>query len=128
LRALCVSVSVQYMNPLLLLAAGAALFYGWSAFPAHVQADVWNITGSATRVLLLLALVWRVRSRALVIVSAWWCMEEASVIICSTWYIIAPWPILPGQAQCSALLHYDLAKVGAAIMAAVTLWVMRTRD
>jgi hypothetical protein len=43
------------------------------------------------------------------------------VIGCSSLYIVSPWEVLPGQAQCSALLQFDLGRVGI-LLAVFALW------
>ena len=109
------------MKPALLLLMGAALHYGWGLFPAEHQADVWNASGAIVRAILLLIVVWHIRSRAVLLIAAWWIAEEAMVAVCSLAYIAQPWPVMPGQAQCSALLSYDLGKIG---LAAITLLLL----
>ena len=95
-----------------LLALGAWLFYGWAVVPVEHQAQVWNISGALARLVLLGAVIWRVRSRFVLLVGAWWAAEELMVAGCSAWFIVSPWVIRPGEAQCSALLQFDLGKVG----------------
>jgi hypothetical protein len=51
----------------------------------------------------------------------WWACEELMVIGCSSLYIVSPWEVLPGQAQCSALLQFDLGRIGLAL-AVFVLW------
>jgi hypothetical protein len=108
--------AVTDRHALPLLALGALLFYAWSAFPPEHQAQVWNALGAAARAALLLSLVWGSRSRFVWLVVAWWLLEEAMVAGCSVLYIFHPWTVRPGDAQCSALLEFDLGKVGAVAM------------
>jgi len=111
------------------MALGAALHYGWALVPVQHQAQVWNACGAAVRAILLLLLVWRVRSWFVVAVAAWWLCEELMVAGCSIAYIISPWPIPKGQAQCSALLQFDIGKAGivvlCALLASVKLYRVR---
>ena len=109
------------MNPVALLALGVALHYGWAAFPAEHQAQAWNVLGALTRAALLLALVWHVRQRWTLLVAAWWLAEETLVAGCSLAYIVSPWPVNPGEAQCSALLQFDIGRVGLACIALLLL-------
>ena len=113
------------MKPALLLLMGAALHYGWGLFPAEHQADMWNASGAIVRAILLLIVVWHIRSRAVLLIAAWFLAEEAMVAVCSLAYIAQPWQVLPGQAQCSALLSYDLGKLG---LAAITLLLLCLPD
>lgn len=106
---------------LALILLGAALHYGWALAPAEHQAQAWNILGAVTRSALLLACVWRVRSLWVLSVAAWWLAEEVMVAGCSALFIAAPWPIGPGQAQCSALLMFDLGKVGAVLLCVLAI-------
>lgn len=111
------------------MALGAALHYGWALVPVQHQAQVWNACGAAVRAILLLLLAWRVRSWFVVAVVAWWLCEELMVAGCSIAYIVRPWPIPKGQAQCSALLQFDIGKAGivvlCALLASVKLYRVR---
>ena len=107
------------MNPAALLALGVGLHYSWSLVPAEHASQWWNASGAITRAALLLALVWHVRNRWALLVGAWWLCEEAMVAGCSIAYMLAPWQVLPGEAQCSALLQFDLGRVGLACVALI---------
>lgn len=96
--------------PLLLL--GVVVFYGWALFPPELQSRAWNISGSFARAALLVALVWHVRERMVLAVAGWWLCEELLVMGCNTAFMVAPWPIRPGDAACSSLLQFDLGKIG----------------
>ena len=103
----------------LLLALGVVHFYGWSLFPPDLQSQAWNVTGSFARAALLISLIWHVRDRWALLVGAWWLAEEAMVAGCSVAYMVAPWPVAAGDAQCSALLQFDLGRVGLACVALI---------
>ena len=118
--------SAVYRLALSLLAACAALHYGWSLAPAQHQAQVWNILGALARIGLLWLAV-RGMPRAVVIVAAWWTIEELAIAGCSALYIAMPWPVTAGQAQCSALLGMDLDKLGAAALVLVLIAVRSYR-
>lgn len=107
-----------------LLLAGALLHYGWAWAPAANQADVWNLAGAAARLGLLVTVLWHHRGITLA-VGAWWAAEEVLVIGCSSWHIIAPWPRVAGQAQCDALLHYDLGTLGLLAVALLVVNLSR---
>jgi hypothetical protein len=95
--------------------------YGWALVPAQHQADAWNALGAFARLSLVCAVAWRIRSRLVLFVAAWWAFEELLVIGCSLAFIASPWVVEPGQAQCSALLQFDLGRVGL-LIAACLLW------
>jgi hypothetical protein len=95
-----------------LLAIGAWLFYGWALVPVEHQAQVWNLSGSLARLVLLGAVIWCVRRRFVLLVGAWWAAEELMVAGCSLLFIWRPWVIQPGDAQCYALLQFDIGKAG----------------
>lgn len=107
-----------------LLAVGAIHHYGWALYPADVAPQIWNVTGAAVRLGLLAALLWRARGVALA-VGAWWAAEELLVIGCSVAYIVKPWEVPDGSAQCSSLLGYDLGKIGALVLAVLVVALLR---
>lgn len=98
-----------------LLSLMVALHYGYVIFDPADRAQAWNIAGAVARSALLIALAWKWRGPVLWVV-AWWLAEELMVAGCSAAYIIKPWIVAAGQDQCSALIHFDLAKVGAAVI------------
>jgi hypothetical protein len=106
---------------LIVLLAGAALFYGWALAPVEHQSQVWNAAGSIARMSLLLAYVGTISNRFLLAVVLWYTGEESQVAACSVAYIVQPWEILPGQAQCSALLQTDIGAYGMAAVAVLLL-------
>lgn len=108
-----------------LLLAGAALHYGWALVPEQHQAQAWNAAGAVVRAGLLVAVVWHLRSRWVLALAAWWLAEEALVAGCSLAYIASPWKVLPGQAQCSALLQHDIGVYGLAAVALLAFYLPR---
>lgn len=86
--------------------------YAWAWFPAEAQARIWNACGAMGRLVLLLALVWRVRSRLVIWCALWWACEELLTIGCSLAFLYVPWVIPAGEAQCSSLLQLDLGTLG----------------
>ena len=97
---------------LALIGLGVLVHYGWALAPVEHQAQVWNACGGLARLALVLALAWRVRSLAVLLVALWWACEELMVVGCSLAYIVSPWEVAPGAAQCSALLQFDLGRIG----------------
>jgi hypothetical protein len=114
-----------------LICLGILVHYGWAWFPAEHQAHAFNALGAFARACLLLAVVWKLRSALAAFVAAWWVCEELMVAGCSVAYIVSPWEIEPGQAQCSALLQFDLGRIGVfavAFLVAATVKVARCAD
>jgi len=91
-----------------LLLLGVLRHYSWELAPPEIQAQVWNAVGSMVIVIFLLA----VASRDSLLVVIWWIAEEAQTILCSIGWILKPWTVKPGEAQCSALLGFDLSSAG----------------
>jgi hypothetical protein len=105
-----------------LIGLGALVHYGWAFFPAQHQADAFNALGAFGRLVLMLFFVgvlWLVYGRPALIllcVAAWWACEELMVIGCSVAYIVSPWEVKPNEAQCSALLQFDLGRLGVFVV------------
>jgi len=114
------------VNPLGLLSLAVAKFYGWTIVPPQYAADVWNILGGVATICLLVALTRKERGLTLAVVG-WWGAEELLQIGCSAWYMVKPWPVALGAAQCSSLLGYDLGKIGAAWAALMLVLYLRRR-
>ncbi len=90
------------------LLLGVLRHYSWELAPPEIQAQVWNAAGSIVITIFLLATV----SRDTLLVVIWWIAEEAQTILCSVGWIIKPWEVKKGEAQCSALLGFDLSSAG----------------
>lgn len=106
---------------LALIALGVLVHYGWAWFPPEHQAQAWNALGAFARLVGVSVAVWFIRSTVARLAAFWWACEELMVIGCSSLYIVSPWEVLPGQAQCSALLQFDLGRIGLAL-AVFVLW------
>jgi hypothetical protein len=111
-----------------LLLLGVMLFYGWSWLPVEHASQAWNVMGSVSRIALLVALLWNVRSRFALMVGAWWFAEEAMVSACSVAYMLSPWEVAQGQAQCSALLQFDLGRIGVLALVLIVSQYVKTAD
>lgn len=98
-----------------LIGLGMLVHYGWSWFPVEHQAQVWNAAGALARLLAVCVAAECIRSSVFRFAAAWWAAEECLVIGCSLAYIAAPWDVPAGQAQCSALLQFDLGRVGLCV-------------
>ena len=103
--------------PALLLAIGAFRHYGWALAPADQRGVASKLLGAAAT----LSLLWLVRKayagRLVSMVALWWAWEELQTVICSAWYLAAPWPVLQGQAICSAKAGIDIGALGIMIVA-----------
>ena len=100
---------------LALIALCILVHYGWAWVPAEHQAQVFNAAGAFARLVGVCIAAWFLRSTVARLVALWWACEELMVIGCSSLYIVSPWEVLPGQAQCSALLQFDLGRIGLAL-------------
>lgn len=97
---------------LALIALGILVHYGWAWFPAEHQAQAWNALGAFARLLAWLGAALWVRHAVAYLAAFWLVCEELMVIGCSVAYVVSPWEIPAGQAQCSALLQFDLGRIG----------------
>lgn len=109
----------------LLLVGGLAQF-GWHHAPAAAQADVWNAS-QALLVLVLLAMVvnayrsaWTWAAAALL--GAWQLLTAG----CSLAYLWKPWPVEPGQEQCSAALNVPLGAIGGWLLVLLIVGAARS--
>lgn len=110
---------------LALIGLAVVVHYGWAFVPAEHQAQAWNAFGAFGRLCLLVAVVWRFRSLIVLLAALWWAAEELMVMGCSVAYIVSPWEVLPGEAQCSALLQFDLGRIGALALAVLLVASVR---
>jgi hypothetical protein len=103
-----------------LLLLGVLRHYGWELLEQETARHAWNISGAVVIVIFLWAIVGR--SKPMMAVAAWWTFEELQVIACSLGRILRPWPVNPGEAQCSALLGFDLSSLGLLLVAMILVW------
>lgn len=104
--------------------------YGYRLAPDDLQADAWNI-GAAVAVAVL-SFGWALYARSRMVWAVWLAVlwHEASVVICSAAYMVRPWPVPPGVAQCSAWVGADLMRVGVfvAVLACVPMAAALSRS
>lgn len=106
---------------LALIGLGVLVHYGWTWFPPEHQAQAWNALGAFARLVGVCLAAWLIRSTVAWLAAFWWACEEMLVIGCSALYMVSPWEVPEGQAQCSALLQFDLGRIGMAL-AVFVLW------
>lgn len=106
---------------LALIALGVLVHYGWAWFPPEHQAQIWNALGALPRLIGWIGAAVLIRHQVAYFAAFWLCCEELLVIGCSSLYIVSPWTVPEGQAQCSALLQFDLGRIGLAL-AVFVLW------
>lgn len=98
---------------LALLGVGTAAQFAYHFAPPQLAADVWNASLGAFLLVLLLLVANAYRSRLVLpacgLLGAWALLQAG----CSLAYMVAPWVVLPGQAQCSARLDMPLTIIGA---------------
>jgi hypothetical protein len=100
-----------------LLFLGAFRHYGWPLLPPEIQRFAWNASGS----IVILALLWSMAWPAARLLVIWLTFEELQVIGCSLIRMLRPTDIGSGQAQCSALLGFNLGAVGLMLVAVVLI-------
>ena len=93
--------------------------YAWRWVPADHAGEASKALGAvaALSLLWLLAGYRRPGDGLAFWALALYALHEASAALCATWFIFAPWPILQGQAMCSAKLGFDLGALGLLLVA-----------
>ena len=97
---------------LALLAVGVAHNMAYRYVDAAHAGLLWNITGAAYNVVLLLCIGLLMRRVVVWLSVAALCGHAAQVIGCSALYWLDPWPIAPGSDLCSDGLAMPLAVLG----------------
>lgn len=110
---------------LLLLVVGCAAAYGWQFVPPERAAIVWNMTGALYRVFLLALVALTLRSRTIAAVALLLAAFDLMVAGCSGLYMLAPWPILPGDERCSTRFNLPLGLVGSVIALVLAANIVR---
>lgn len=96
----------------LLFALGVASAYGWKLVPPDAQADVWNASGAALRIVLLILVASAYRSATVALVASLLIGYDIQVAGCTVAYMLHPWPMDIGDEQCSSGLGIPLGAVG----------------
>lgn len=105
-----------------LLLLGFITHYGWAWFAPEHQRLAFNALGAAARLILLVVVLWHVRSSLALLVGLWWASEELMVIGCSVGRMVKPWAVAPGESQCSALIGFDIGRISLLIIIAL-VWI-----
>lgn len=107
-----------------MLVVGFAAHFAWHGVALEIQADTWNASGAVFTLLLLALVANAYRSREVVGACLLLALWQVMVLGCSVLFMYAPWPVKPGQAQCSARLDFPVGLLSAwlASLLAVRLW------
>lgn len=108
-----------------LLLVAVSRHYGWVPVPAEFRGVASKALGAAAALFLLSCVVLAWRDRLVTAAAAYYAFEESQGLGCSVWYMVAPFPVAPGQSLCSALVGFDLGAVGIALLG-FTLWYILT--
>jgi len=100
-----------------LLLLGVLRHYLWHQLPNEIQALAWNISGAVVITIFLWAIAYQWYETQLI--ALWWTFEEFQVIACSLARILRPKPVGAGEAQCTALLGFDLSSIGLLAISAI---------
>ncbi len=105
---------------LALLLVGGAAGLGYHHARPEVAADVWNASQAVLCLLLLgmVVLAYPGWPRAVCALLASW---QALAAGCSVAWIVKPWPVQPGQSQCSAALDMPITAVGVLLLVVLAL-------
>lgn len=103
-----------------LLLVGGAAGLGYHHTRPEWAADVWNAS-QATLTLLLLGMVALAYPGWPRVVCALLGVWQALAAGCSIAWIVKPWPVQPGQSQCSAALDMPITAVGAWLLVVLAL-------
>lgn len=105
---------------LALLLVGGAAGLGYHHVRPDIAGDVWNASQAALNLLTLamVAIAYPGWPRAVCALLASW---QALAAGCSVAWIVKPWPVQPGQAQCSAALDLPITAVGAWLLVVIAL-------
>lgn len=98
--------------------------HAYKLAPVAIEGHAWNIGGAASRLVLLAALGWLVRSPLVDLPAAWLAAEEVQAIGCTVAFVIKPWPIEPGAEKCSEALGLPLQTVCLVALLWTGAWLL----
>ena len=103
----------------IVFAAVLARHYGWGFVPPELAGITSKMLGALASLafLALIACAWR--SRLVWLACAYGAWEYGQTAVCTAAYLVKPWPIVTGQAMCSAWAGLDVGFVGLLFAAAV---------
>ena len=110
---------------LALLLVGALAQFAWKWAPPAAQGDVWNINQALLAAMLLAMVGTAYPARHVRAVCALLMAWQVLTAGCSLAWLVAPWPVLPGQGQCSAALDWPLGLASAWLVAMLALRLHR---
>lgn len=112
---------------LALLVVGLFCSYTWYWTDGPHDATLWNIAGATQTAFLLVLIGIICRSPEVWCVVALLAMFKLMVIGCNAWWMVAPWPVKPGQALCSTKLNLPLGAIGLGLGALLAAGISRGR-
>jgi len=93
--------------------------------PGDIQAYVWNISGAAVIIALLVMLFWRNKSYFYLPIVGWWIYEELLVIACSIGRIFFKWPNTIGMDQLSEKFNLPCSFISASMIAVLAVLIYK---
>lgn len=118
-------------HPALALALLAALMlwqFGWLAVPDALAGKVWSASAAAMVAGLLALVASQWRSREVLAACALGIVWALMTVGCTVAWIIAPWPVLPGQGRCSAAADMPLGVLACAAAGWLAWRIYTTRQ
>jgi hypothetical protein len=99
---------------LFLLVIGMWSNYGWQLFGTdlELQGAVFNLGQQALLILCFVLVPVMSRSVPIMVVCGLLSLYSLTELFCTAWWLIAPWPIVPGQDQCSTRFHIPFGAIG----------------
>lgn len=112
---------------IILLLAGLLHSYLWEMVDPKLSGLVWNLSGSALRLLLLLLIAISFQSAAMRLVCWLLIAGEMVTTACTAAYLIRPWLTVAGE-SCTARANLPLGVLGAVIGLALILSLVKKND
>lgn len=112
---------------LALLIVGLLLSYAWYWAPNEAQGHVQNVASNALILYLLACVALVFASPEVTAVVALLAVFKTVIIVCNVWWLAAPWPVMPGQATCSAKFDMPLGVVGLGLGTALLAYFLIRR-
>lgn len=107
---------------LALLLLGLAWNNAWKWAPVEMQGNVYTAGTGGFVALLLACIAWRssLPVRAVCVLLAGFALQ---VFGCNVAFLVAPWPVQPGDELCSSRLHFPLGLTGLWLASLLAQWI-----